>query len=1149
MPESEPGKNAADITPEKTADHADSAGAVASASKPDAAAKKPDSDEKKPDAAAKKPAKQKRPPVSRGAKWAIVLLSLLCFALTCALLVVTVIPRLIERDVNRLLQAMAEGGGAEFRIKSISLTSAEVACKFTDTTRDGMLQNVGGIGSLSIHFSPLALLFDRTIESIDIENCDVTADYSDDSISIPAYNIFARSLQSRKKKEKGDSAPIDDLNAAIPAKVGRISLSGSLSVEAQNEDALDILHIPYAITLRPDPELGWNKLECSWEVYFAMNNFLGQAVYLHREKKIVLDLNSFTIITAGLPGIVRSALPRGFHAGISMSAKAEIDLNSLTVSEVENSSCEVDGDFWLTYRTREGLRIDSHAEFTLKTVPRIIPTVKPMTPPKTEKIFVFTLGALKGEYDGIPFELAGTEASVSFRHRTLQGGFQLTVADSEPAKFSFGGNMDEDGAAGLSLNLDNAPLLKASYKGVDISLRPGKLAAMLADVDGALVASADFACAEIRAGLDGAGLNHELKGLSVFLRPESFSAHFELNDGHVGASAELAGGESGAGFKNMTVGFNPGTIRAEYDIDDGDTNISVGLTGGELLADVNGIKVSFLPETLSADFVTFGDFRDLTARLLGGKLNVELNGMACEAESVSFGAESNLKTCRGDAKIGGFRFRQLAAGLTYDAPELGMNAAYDDGMLSGTVSCPDSRLAMPELKLLAQNLSWDFPFDYALAEAVEDAEEADENEDTDEDAEEADEVGDKDEEDDDVDTDEAEPVPAAAPRTGKISLGDFEFNGAQAASLDGTIQWDDAAKTFRLKSDAHLFSINGQIYANIVLGDAGVETECGLVIPEQQADLSKDLARFLPQFEEISCTGKLSADAVYRILPKTTTGHAEFHIADADVLIPEQKLEVRGIGLGFEIPEIAVLKSAPGQTLTFKSVKYGNIETGAGRATFRMEAPNTWQVENAVLDWCNGHIRLGGITYRAGQTTTEAVLYCDRLELPLFLTQIGLGQINGSGSINGTIPVVLVQKTDAFGKAKIDNIYFEDAFLFSTPGEDGLIKGEIDEALMDASTGIEMELSRDALKDFTYSWVRMRMLSTGPDKENLKLELQLDGHPNRALYYAFDENTASFVRSPTPCIFQGIRLDTNVNMYGKAMELVDYFQQIFSRKE
>ena len=93
-----------------------------------------------------------------------------------------------------------------------------------------------------------------------------------------------------------------------------------------------------------------------------------------------------------------------------------------------------------------------------------------------------------------------------------------------------------------------------------------------------------------------------------------------------------------------------------------------------------------------------------------------------------------------------------------------------------------------------------------------------------------------------------------------------------------------------------------------------------------------------------------------------------------------------------------------------------------------------------------------------------------------------------------------------------------------------------------------MELVKDALKDFSYSWVRMNMISTGENKEDLKFSFQLDGRPNRNLYYSFDEKTASFVKSDIPCIFQGIRLDTNVNVQsGKALELVDYVKQIFSR--
>ena len=1059
----------------------------------------------------------KKPPIPRRAKWAIGLLLFLCLLLLGALLELAFLPHFLEQDINKILQPLAEGGSVEFRIKTISLTSAEVACKIRDNTRDGRPMRVGSIGSLSIRYSPLSLLRDRTIESIDIENCDVTADYSDGSVSIPAYDLFAKSFQSGEKKEKEDSAPVDDLNAVIPVKVGKISLSGSLAAVARGEDAVDNLHIPYAVTVTPDPEQGWNRLDCSLMVHFSTNGIRCKATYLHREKKVELNLDDFSLATSALPGTVRSSLPRGLRAGVSMNAKAEVDLNSLNLEVLDNSSLELNGELTFAYRMPQGLRIDSAAPFSLKTAPRVIPTVKPMKPPKTEQKIVFTFGTLKGEYDGIPFELDKLNATVSLSKRIVGGGFQFTVAESEPAQFRFSGIMDEEKKF-FEIQLENHPILKAKYKGIDVSAGFGPFLACLDMRRDGMAVQSRFSIAPA-VEFDGGAFAPGLKGLTASFRRGQITGEFNMNGGQMMGSLEIIAGDLRAEYNGMTVSLRPEKIDMGF-LKAGELQgATIRLTDGELDFEKEGMKVSFKPESFKAGVRLTDGIEKASAELKGGKLLAELDGMTCKADTLSFDAKSeDGQTYKADGKIAGFQFKQDAANLTYDAPELGLDAAFDigGGVLSGAVACPDSKLAMPELKLLAQNLHWDFPFDYALAE---------------------------------VEEDDAEKDAPAEPRTGRISLGDFEFNGVQAASLDGTVQWDDAAKTFRLKSDAHLFSINGQIYANIAIGDTGVETECGLVIPEQQADLSKDLAKFLPQFEEISCTGKLSADAVYKILPKTTTGHAKFRIADADLFIPEQKLEVRGIGLGFEVPEISILKSAPGQTLSFKSVKYDKIETGAGLATFRMEAPDTWQVENARLDWCNGHIRLGGITYRIGQTTTEAVLYCDRLEMPLFLTQIGLGEISGSGSINGTIPVVLVQKTDALGKSKIDNIYFEDAFLFSTPGENGVIKGELDEALTNAGTGIEMELAKDALKDFSYSWVRMRLQSVGPEKENMKLSLSLDGRPNRALYYAFDENTASFMKSNTPCIFQGIQLDTNVNMYGKAMELADYFQKILSKAE
>jgi len=1153
---------------------------------------------------AEAPAGGRKPPMPKGAKRAVVLLSVLCATLFLALLVVALLPRLIERDVNNLLRRMAEGGGIEFKIKAISLSSAEVACKLVDTS-SGTPRDVGGIGSLSIRFSPIPLLFERTIDAVDIENCDVVADYSGGTVSVPAYNIFSRMF---KKDKKEDSPPVEDLNTVIPVKVGRVSLSGTLVAEAHENDTDDILHIPYAVTLRTDPEQGWNKLDCLLKIQFATNAILGQAVYLHKEKRVRLDLGDFAFSTSSLPGAIRARLPRGLRAGISLSSKAEIDLNTFTVLD----GSYIDGNFSLAYRKPDGIRIDTASPFSLKVKTGPSDTASP-----AESVLALTFGTMKGEYDTIPFELNDLNATVSLQRRTLRGGLLLKAAESEPAEFVFSGEMT-DARSILVIVLENNPRFQVAYKGADLDLRPAGFTAGLtldagglavsadlsspevrAEFDGAglkpefsgmtaflkpesfsahfgmnggekeitaelaggeiragfkganaigtpesfrvalrmdgegLAASADISSPEIRAEFDGAGFKQELIGMTASVKPEAFSAHFDMNGGVKEVSAELAGGEVRAGFKGISAAANPESLRVDFRMDDLLKVISAELAGGEFKAEKGDMAASFKPESFSAGLAMADGIKGLTAELRGTGFNAGLNGLSCEAKDFTIGAVSdtaanvrdfgaigadadNARAYRAAAEVTGFHYRQKAGGLVYSAPELALNAEYSDGIFSGDAICDDSNLSMPELKLLAQNLKWDFPFDITFGAGHANDGENGEN-------------------------------ASAAPRTGRVSLGDFEINGVQAASLDGTILWDDTARALRLRTDARLFSIEGNIHADITFGSAGLETECGIDIPEQQADLSKDLAKFFPQFEEISCTGKLGGSAVYRILPKTTTGHAKFSIAGADVFIPEKKLEVRGIGLGFEIPEIAILKSAPGQTLSFDSIKFDKIMTGPGRATFRMESTDTWQVENALLDWCNGHIRIGGVTYRIGQTTTEAVLYCDRLELPLFLTQIGLGQISGSGSINGTIPVVLVQKKDASGKTKIDNVYFEDAFLFSTPGEDGVIKGELDEAITNAESGIEMELSKDALKDFTYSWVRMRMISSGPEKENLKLELQLDGRPNRALYYSFNEKTASFIKSPTPCIFQGIRLDTNVNMYGKAMELVDYFQQIFSR--
>ena len=345
-------------------------------------------------------------------------------------------------------------------------------------------------------------------------------------------------------------------------------------------------------------------------IHFATNGIRGKATYLHREKKVALDLDDFTFATSALPGTIRSGLPRGLRAGIALNAKAEIDLNSLNLEELDKSSLELGGNLTLGYRTPQGLRIDSAAPFSLKTVPRVIPTVKPMKPPKTEKLLVFTLGALKGEYDAIPFELGGLNAAVSLPKRTVNGEFQVKIAESEPAEFTFGGSMDGEEIK-FNLALENKPLLKAAYMGADVSFRPDKLTAELNRTGDEIDATASFSLLEPLAGIDGGALKPELKGMTASLKPETITGDFRMAGGRMNASLAISGGEVSAKYKGADVSFRPDKLTAELEKTGEGLKATAsfslleplaGIDGGALNSELKGMTASLKPETITGEF-------------------------------------------------------------------------------------------------------------------------------------------------------------------------------------------------------------------------------------------------------------------------------------------------------------------------------------------------------------------------------------------------------------------------------------------------------------------------------------------------------------------------------------------------------------------
>jgi hypothetical protein len=150
-----------------------------------------------------------------------------------------------------------------------------------------------------------------------------------------------------------------------------------------------------------------------------------------------------------------------------------------------------------------------------------------------------------------------------------------------------------------------------------------------------------------------------------------------------------------------------------------------------------------------------------------------------------------------------------------------------------------------------------------------------------------------------------------------------------------------------------------------------------------------------------------------------------------------------------------------------------------------------------------------------------ATLFCSQLNLAEILVQLGVAQGSGQGTVNGRIPL-------RWGKGLPT---FDNGFLYSTPGETGTIRLRDTHSLLqgiprDTPQYVQLDIATEALKDYTYNWAKVNLDSQG---DILKISLKLDGRPNQALPFAYDQNKGQFLRiqGQGQAEFKGINIDLN----------------------
>ncbi|MBU0464243.1 MAG: YdbH domain-containing protein [Proteobacteria bacterium] len=249
------------------------------------------------------------------------------------------------------------------------------------------------------------------------------------------------------------------------------------------------------------------------------------------------------------------------------------------------------------------------------------------------------------------------------------------------------------------------------------------------------------------------------------------------------------------------------------------------------------------------------------------------------------------------------------------------------------------------------------------------------------------------------------------------------------------------------------------------------------------------------------------------------------NINDGTIHMPDTNFTATGINTMVELNDLLALESVPGQVLTIDSIEVNKVKIENAKIRFTIEDGKSLLVENIRFKWCNGLVSTESIRFPQENNAYFLTLYCDRLEMTQLLKQMGAFNAEGSGTLNGRIPVIYSD----------GNISFDNGFLFSTPGSGGkVVIANSDRIIagipMDNPQFAQLDLAQEALKDFDYHWAKI-VFNTFEDTLDVKMEL--NGKPSKVLPFEYRKEFGGFVRvdaSSPGSQFEGIKLDVNLKL-------------------
>jgi Dicarboxylate transport len=362
-------------------------------------------------------------------------------------------------------------------------------------------------------------------------------------------------------------------------------------------------------------------------------------------------------------------------------------------------------------------------------------------------------------------------------------------------------------------------------------------------------------------------------------------------------------------------------------------------------------------------------------------------------------------------------------------------------------------------------------------------------------------------------------------KPGSFSIQEIGYHDKFRASLGGSIT----------QSESLGVSLGGQMGVAQLDGfNLGFNGRAGGVDPSVRIDFvinpfllgSAQMGKILPKLNLGDDSSiQVSSRGTIEYKDHGVKSRASIMMDKGNLFFPDMNLSFKGVAGSIDFNDLMVPESLPGQVLTIDKITTGQFEFNHAKARFSIEDGQSVNIENLHFNWCNGLVSTESIRLPGKDNMLSLILYCDRLELSSLLKQMGAFHAEGEGSLSGRIPVIY----------SAGNISFNKGFLFSTPGKGGRVVIENTQALtggipMDTPEFVQLDLAREALKDFDYQWAKLELNTSG---DTLYMNMELDGKPARILPFEYQKEVGSFVRvdAKSPgSRFQGIKLNVNLKL-------------------